>query len=141
MQRIEPLILEAWERIKSQILSNPDELARRRARMKGRTLSRPPRAWCLAVKASDKRTNVNHRAQTAGIARFHAVMFRFVPGCSRRARGDEPQAAQVYAGARIFGAGHDVRRRNARDRPPGPNGIKLRTNCPKSPLLHQRSRA
>jgi DNA-binding NarL/FixJ family response regulator len=58
VQHINDLILQAWEKLKSRILSDPLELARRLNRRDGRTYSRPPRAWCLAVRASDRRIAV-----------------------------------------------------------------------------------
>jgi DNA-binding CsgD family transcriptional regulator len=40
-----------WERVKG----DEDELRARLARRRGAEMSRPPRAWCLAVRASDRR--------------------------------------------------------------------------------------
>jgi hypothetical protein len=48
------LILDTWLRLKPEILSNPRELQKRLKRRESRTFSRPPRAWCLAVRASDR---------------------------------------------------------------------------------------
>jgi hypothetical protein len=59
-QQIEPLILDAWKRLGPAILSNPKEVARRLARRHSATLTRPPRAWCLAVRASDTRIGVSN---------------------------------------------------------------------------------
>src|SRR5262245_48280763 len=55
MADIEDLILSAWSRVKPRLLEDPAELERRLARRNGRSLSRPPRAWCLAIRASDRR--------------------------------------------------------------------------------------
>src|ERR1041384_5268851 len=52
------LILDAWRRLKPQILANPADLAKRLARGRGKTFSRPPRAWCLAIRAADRRIGV-----------------------------------------------------------------------------------
>src|SRR5688500_2141187 len=52
------LIGNAWETTVKPLLENdPDELARRLARLRSGMLRRPPRAWCLAVRASDQWIN------------------------------------------------------------------------------------
>ena len=48
MHSIERLVRQAWERVGPSILKDPHQLSRRRARLTGKHLSRPPRAWCLA---------------------------------------------------------------------------------------------
>lgn len=60
MGPIESLILQAWQRLKNTILSDPAELGRRLARCRGKTYSRPPRAWCLAVRACDRRIGIHN---------------------------------------------------------------------------------
>src|SRR5438094_5431076 len=50
-------IAEAWQRVKPLVEKDPDELARRLARRRLAVMQRPPRAWCLAVRASDTRIN------------------------------------------------------------------------------------
>src|SRR3954470_6377635 len=57
MNDLPDLIRAAWARIKPRILANPDELVRRLARRRTPTLTRTPRAWCLAIRASDHRIN------------------------------------------------------------------------------------
>jgi hypothetical protein len=52
---IADLIVQAWERVRETVEKNPDELMARLARRRNRTLSRPPRAWCAAVRANDLR--------------------------------------------------------------------------------------
>lgn len=56
MDDVELALLRAWERIAPE-LEDPHKLVRRMARRRGPTLQRPPRAWCLAVRASDTRIN------------------------------------------------------------------------------------
>src|SRR2546423_190424 len=57
MAELPDLILTAWQQIKPRLLADPDELARRLARRRTPTLTRTPRAWCIAVRASDHRIN------------------------------------------------------------------------------------
>jgi DNA-binding CsgD family transcriptional regulator len=54
------VIREAWSRARQQILSDPDELRRRLARRRSKSLTRPPRAWCIAIRASDRRITPAH---------------------------------------------------------------------------------
>jgi hypothetical protein len=52
------IIYDAWQTcVKPLIDKDPDELARRLARRRSKLMQRPPRAWCLAVRASDRRIN------------------------------------------------------------------------------------
>src|SRR5438128_9206740 len=60
MNDVDRLILEAWEQLKPKILADPQELARRLARRRLAVLTRPVRAWCLAVRASDTRITPAH---------------------------------------------------------------------------------
>ncbi len=60
METLEKTILNAWEAHKSRIESDPAEFARRIARRHSPTFLRCPRAWCLAVRASDRRINPMH---------------------------------------------------------------------------------
>ena len=55
MEDLENAILDAWNRVKSKILADPPELQRRLDRRTRPVLLRPPRVWCLAVRASDLR--------------------------------------------------------------------------------------
>src|SRR4051812_5010715 len=48
-------IREAWLHLRPKILSDPQELQKRLARRRKKTLTRPPRAWCIAIRASDRR--------------------------------------------------------------------------------------
>jgi DNA-binding CsgD family transcriptional regulator len=57
---VDRLILEAWEKLRTKILSDPHELAKRLARRRSPTLTRPPRAWCIAIRASDRRITPMH---------------------------------------------------------------------------------
>src|SRR4051794_11274892 len=57
MDDVELAILNAWQAVKPRLLGDPGELARRLARRNSVSLQRPPRAWCLAVRASDTRLN------------------------------------------------------------------------------------
>jgi hypothetical protein len=54
-EELERNICEAWVALRGRILSDPDELRRRVARRRMKSLRRPPRAWCLALRASDRR--------------------------------------------------------------------------------------
>src|SRR4051812_29580199 len=51
------LLEQSWLRILPKIDRDPDELARRLARRHQGMMRRPPRAWCLGVRASDARIN------------------------------------------------------------------------------------
>src|SRR4051812_14377266 len=59
-QDLERNIHEAWLCLRDQILSNPSQLAKRLARRRSKSLSRPPRAWCLGIRASDRRITAAH---------------------------------------------------------------------------------
>jgi DNA-binding CsgD family transcriptional regulator len=69
MTDLEQAILGAWQRIRPTLLADAAELSRRLARRRTPTLLRPPRAWCLAVRASDTRIN----PATAAIVPEHAL--------------------------------------------------------------------
>jgi len=60
MNDVDRLILEAWEKLGPKIMADPDELAKRLARRRRPILTRPVRAWCLAVRASDTRITPAH---------------------------------------------------------------------------------
>jgi DNA-binding CsgD family transcriptional regulator len=55
MDDIHDAIANAWRNVHPKLLANPSELARRLARHESSLLTSPPRAWCLAVRASDRR--------------------------------------------------------------------------------------
>jgi len=55
MNDVDRLILEAWEKLGPGIMADSDELNRRLARRRLGILTRPVRAWCLALRASDQR--------------------------------------------------------------------------------------
>ncbi len=55
MADIDVAVMEAWWRVKPVLLSDPEELARRLARRRTALIMRPPRAYCLGVRASDRR--------------------------------------------------------------------------------------
>src|SRR5437660_12043303 len=59
-QELERNIREAWLNLRDQILSDPQDLARRLARRRKKTLTQPPRAWCIAIRASDRRITPAH---------------------------------------------------------------------------------
>src|SRR4051794_38284487 len=59
-EEINRAIREAWLRLRGKILSDPDELHRRLARRRLKCLTRPPRAWCIAIRASDRRITPAH---------------------------------------------------------------------------------
>src|SRR2546423_12710292 len=60
MNDVARLILEAWQKLGPKIMADPEELARRLARRRLPIMTRPPRAWCLAVRASDRRITPAH---------------------------------------------------------------------------------
>lgn len=55
MHDIEQSLRLAWARIRKILLRDPDELHRRLARRRLALMQRPPRAWCIALRASDRR--------------------------------------------------------------------------------------
>src|SRR3954462_12132431 len=59
-EEIDRAIREAWLRLRVKILSDPDELHRRLARRRLKSLTRPARAWCIAIRASDRRITPAH---------------------------------------------------------------------------------
>ena len=59
-EELERNICEAWLRLRGKILSDPQELAGRLARRRNKSLTRPPRAWCVAIRASDRRITAAH---------------------------------------------------------------------------------
>ena len=52
---IQRAIDAAWLRIRPILDRDPDELRKRLARRQSALITNPPRAWCLAVRASDTR--------------------------------------------------------------------------------------
>jgi hypothetical protein len=69
MTDLDRALLEAWAKVKPKLDADPDELRRRLARRRKPSLMRPPRAWCIAVRACDHRINPG----TAAIAPEWAV--------------------------------------------------------------------
>src|SRR6266566_4449282 len=57
---LERAITTTWLKLRKQILSDPLDLHRRLARRRLKTLTRPPRAWCIAIRASDRRITPAH---------------------------------------------------------------------------------
>ena len=57
---LERNISEAWLRLWPWIKRNPDELGRRLARRRMKSLTRPARPWCIAIRASDRRISAAH---------------------------------------------------------------------------------
>ncbi len=55
MDEIQTAIEEAWARVRPKLLKDPAELRRRIRRRTETYLARPPRPWCLAVRANDAR--------------------------------------------------------------------------------------
>src|SRR5207248_2587086 len=55
MHDFDSVIQRAWGRVAAGVLNDPEELARRLARRRRAMLRRPPRAHCLALRASDLR--------------------------------------------------------------------------------------
>src|SRR5262245_6442993 len=97
MADIEDLILNAWSRMKPRLLEDPAEFARRLARRNGRSLSRPPRAWCLAIRASDRRLAAYYPTSTTDDA---------CPERAQRVDGACPERAQRVEGNRQLTTDH-----------------------------------
>ncbi len=57
---VERLILEAWQKLGKKIMADPQEMAKRLARRRSALLNRPQRAWCLCIRASDRRITPAH---------------------------------------------------------------------------------
>jgi hypothetical protein len=55
MDDVQRAIAAAWRNVRRQLLNHPNELHQRIARRHAGLVTRPPRAWCLAVRASDTR--------------------------------------------------------------------------------------
>ena len=51
------ILCAAWRRVREGLRDKPDEVRRRLKRGREMWRKRPPRAWCLAVRASDTRIN------------------------------------------------------------------------------------
>src|SRR6185295_10975212 len=57
---LERNIRDAWLRVRKEILSDPQELQRRLARRRMKVLTGAPRAWCVVIRASDRRITPAH---------------------------------------------------------------------------------
>src|SRR5947207_3460081 len=55
MDDVRCAIADAWAKISPRLARDPDEIHRRLARRRSKFIESPPRAWCLAVRASDTR--------------------------------------------------------------------------------------
>ena len=55
MHPLDPVLFDAWLTMMPKLLADPDELRARLARRRLAILTRPPRALCVAVRASDRR--------------------------------------------------------------------------------------
>jgi DNA-binding CsgD family transcriptional regulator len=60
MTDVDRAILKTWQQIGPKILADPEELAKRIARRRSATLTRPLRHWCIAIRASDRRITPAH---------------------------------------------------------------------------------
>jgi DNA-binding NarL/FixJ family response regulator len=52
---VERLLLEAWEKLGPRIMADGEELQRRLARRRSKLFERPQRAWCVCLRAADRR--------------------------------------------------------------------------------------
>src|SRR4051812_49930840 len=59
-QELERNIRNAWLKLRHKILSHPDQLRKRLARRRTPSLTRPPRPWCIAIRAADRRITPAH---------------------------------------------------------------------------------
>jgi DNA-binding NarL/FixJ family response regulator len=57
MHDLDDCIRAAWLRLAPTILNDPHELQKRLARRRQSTLQRPPRAYCISIRANDSRLN------------------------------------------------------------------------------------
>src|SRR6266542_538855 len=55
MDDIEQALRAAWDLLRPKLEQDPEKLRKRLARRQSKVIRQPPRAWCLAIKASDKR--------------------------------------------------------------------------------------
>ena len=55
MDELDRNLMEAWGEVTAKLRGDRGLARKRWRRSKGRTLQRPPRAWCMAVRASDTR--------------------------------------------------------------------------------------
>lgn len=55
MDELDRNLLDAWDRITATCRRDRREALKRARRQWSRTLTRPPRAWCLAIRAGDRR--------------------------------------------------------------------------------------
>src|SRR6266545_1489989 len=55
MDDIEQALRAAWDQVRPKLEQDPEKLRKRLARRQSRTMRKPPRAWCLAVRATDTR--------------------------------------------------------------------------------------
>src|SRR5829696_4368069 len=55
MDAIRSALAAAWDRVGPRLRQDAAELRRRLARRKLKLFAHPPRAWCLAIRASDTR--------------------------------------------------------------------------------------
>ncbi len=62
MTDLDAALLDTWTKVKPKLDADTDELNRRLARRRTRALMRPPREWCIAVRASDHRITPMHAA-------------------------------------------------------------------------------
>ena len=52
---VDDILIEAWRRVREKLRGDPAEVGRRLKRGREMWTKRPPRAWCSAVRASDRR--------------------------------------------------------------------------------------
>src|SRR5215211_3150658 len=55
MDEIQRALADAWRRVAPLLARDADARRRRLARRRSRLIESPPRAWCLAVRATDTR--------------------------------------------------------------------------------------
>jgi DNA-binding NarL/FixJ family response regulator len=58
MNDLDTAILAAWSDVLPRLRNDPTELARRVGRRQRLTLTRPPRAWCIGLRANDTRIDI-----------------------------------------------------------------------------------
>jgi hypothetical protein len=76
VDNVQDLIFAAWEKVWPTICDRPEEIAKRIGRRRQAVLARPPRAWCLAVRASDRRIASGCREPVEHKVTLDAAMLR-----------------------------------------------------------------
>ena len=108
---IDDILLAAWARVRETLRGKPDEVRRRLIRGREMWRKRPPRAWCIVLRAADRRIT----PMNAAVAPEHGPNARV----EHTVTLDVELIRQLCAPVRVheWGEGHiDVARRLGRER-------------------------